>query len=54
MRNINKIDSLKIAPIKPTTSIDDFKSLDLKVAKIIAAEKVRKTKKLMHKNLRFI
>jgi methionyl-tRNA synthetase len=43
----NKIDSLKIAPIKPTTSIDDFKSLDLKVAKIIAAEKVRKTKKLM-------
>ena len=43
----NKIDSLKIVPIKPTTSIDDFKSLDLKVAKIIAAEKVRKTKKLM-------
>ena len=43
----NKIDSLKIAPIKPTTSIEDFKSLDLKVAKIITAKKVRKTKKLM-------
>ena len=43
----NKAKSLKIAPIKPITPYVDFESLDLKVARIIAAEKVSKTKKLM-------
>lgn len=43
----NKTETLKIAPIKPTTTYADFEALDLKVAKIIAAEKVSKTKKLL-------
>ena len=43
----NKIESLKIAPLKPKTTYENFSSLDLKVATIIAAEKVSKTKKLM-------
>ena len=43
----NKIESLKVAPLKPKTTYENFSSLDLKVATIIAAEKVSKTKKLM-------
>ena len=43
----NKIKTLKIAPLKPTTEYSNFEALDLKVATVIAAEKVNKTKKLL-------
>ena len=43
----NKIETLKIAPLKPTTEYPNFEALDLKVATVIAAEKVNKTKKLL-------
>jgi methionyl-tRNA synthetase len=43
----NKIKTLKIAPLKPTTKYPNFEALDLKVATVIAAEKVNKTKKLL-------
>jgi methionyl-tRNA synthetase len=36
-----------IEPIKPEISIDDFSKIDLRVAKIVAAEKVPKSEKLL-------
>ncbi|MCL4539310.1 MAG: methionine--tRNA ligase [Bacteroidetes bacterium] len=35
------------APIKPEISIDDFRKVDLRVAKIVACEKVQKSEKLL-------
>ena len=35
------------APLKPTVSIDDFRKIDLRVAKIIDCEKVAKSEKLL-------
>ena len=43
----NKIKLQVLAPIKPKTSYENFEALDLKIATIIKAEKVKKTKKLM-------
>ncbi len=43
----NNIEEKLFAPVKPTTSFKDFDALDLRVAEIIQAKKVRKTKKLM-------
>ena len=43
----NKTETVKILPLKPETSFENFEALDLKVAVIIAAKKVPKTKKLM-------
>ena len=40
-----------IPPIKPITSYEDFASLELKVAEITAAKKIKKTKKLMEIHL---
>ena len=40
-----------IPPIKPITSYEDFTSLELKVAEITAAKKIKKTKKLMEIHL---
>lgn len=37
----------EIEPIKPEISIEDFEKLDLRVAKVIAAEKVEKADKLL-------
>ena len=38
---------MEVAPIKEEISIEDFEKIDLRVAKIIAAEKVKKSKKLL-------
>lgn len=36
-----------VAPIKPQISIDDFRKVDLRVAKVLACEKVPKSEKLL-------
>ena len=38
---------LPIAPLKPTITIDDFKKIDLRVARVIEAVKVPKSDKLL-------
>jgi len=43
----NKTETVTILPLKPKTSFENFAALDLKVAIIVAAKKVSKTKKLM-------
>jgi methionyl-tRNA synthetase len=43
----NKELQKKISPIKPEIASNQFESLELKVAEIIAAKKIKKTKKLM-------
>ena len=48
----NNIEEKLFAQVKPTTSFKDFDALDLRVAEIIQAKKVRKTKKLMELTLR--
>ena len=48
----NNIEEKLFAPVKPTTSFKDFDALDLRVAEIIQAKKVRKTKKLMELTVR--
>ena len=40
-------ESLPIAPLKPTITIDDFKKIDLRVARVIDAVKVPKSEKLL-------
>ncbi|EGW36090.1 methionine--tRNA ligase [Desulfosporosinus sp. OT] len=44
---IESVPALEFEPIKEEISIDDFARLDLRVAKILSAEKVEKTDKLM-------
>jgi methionyl-tRNA synthetase len=39
--------TVQMEPIKPTITIDDFKKVDLRTAKIIACEKVQKSNKLL-------
>lgn len=41
-----------VAPLKPSVSFKKFEALDLRVAEIIQAKKVRKTKKLMELTVR--
>ena len=48
----NNLEEKELAPVKPTTSFKDFDALDLRVAEIIQAKKVRKTKKLMELTVR--
>jgi len=43
----NQSETQIIAPLKPQTTFENFTALDLKVAQIIEAKKVDKTKKLM-------
>lgn len=37
----------QLVPIKPTISLDDFKKVDLRLARVVAAEKVAKSEKLI-------
>jgi methionyl-tRNA synthetase len=37
----------QVVPIKPTISLDDFKKVDLRLARVVAAEKVAKSGKLI-------
>jgi methionyl-tRNA synthetase len=39
--------SLPLAPLKPTISLDDFKKIDLRVARVIEAAKIPKSEKLL-------
>ena len=48
----NKTETVTILPLKPKTSFENFAALDLKVAIIVAAKKVSKTKKLMEITVR--
>jgi methionyl-tRNA synthetase len=48
----NKTEALSIPALKPKTSFENFAALDLKIAVIIAAKKVAKTKKLMELTVR--
>ena len=47
------LEEKNIAPLKSKTSFKDFDALDLCVAEIIKAKKVKKTKKLMELTVRF-
>ena len=48
----NKTETVIIPPLKPETSFENFATLDIKIAVIIAAKKVSKTKKLMELTVR--
>ena len=48
----NKTETVTIPPLKPETSFENFAALDVKIAVIIAAKKVSKTKKLMELTVR--
>ena len=48
----NKTETVIISPLKPETSFENFATLDIKIAVIIAAKKVSKTKKLMELTVR--
>ena len=48
----NKTETVTIPPLKPETSFENFAALDIKIAVIIAAKKVSKTKKLMELTVR--
>ena len=48
----NNLEEKQLAPVKSITSFKDFDALDLRVAEIIQAKKVRKTKKLMELTVR--
>jgi methionyl-tRNA synthetase len=43
----DKPEALPSSPLKPTITIDDFKKIDLRVGKVIEAEKVPKSEKLI-------
>ena len=46
-RKANEAQPVAIAPTKPDITYDDFSKLDIRSGKVLAAEKVAKTKKLM-------
>lgn len=46
-KKANEMASVKAAPAKENIQYEDFMKMDIRVGKIIAAEKVAKTKKLM-------
>ena len=48
----NKTETVTIPPLKPETSFENFAALDIKIAVIIAAKKMSKTKKLMKLTVR--
>jgi methionyl-tRNA synthetase C-terminal region/beta chain len=43
----DKPPAVQTSPIKPTITIDDFKKIDLRVGRVIEAEKVPKSEKLI-------
>jgi methionyl-tRNA synthetase len=43
----DKPEAAPISPLKPTITIDDFKKIDLRVGRVIEAEKVPKSEKLL-------
>jgi methionyl-tRNA synthetase len=43
----DKHEAVPISPLKPTITIDDFKKIDLRVGRVIEAEKVPKSEKLI-------
>tara|TARA_B100000767_G_scaffold113854_1_gene108634 strand:+ start:3082 stop:5142 length:2061 start_codon:yes stop_codon:yes gene_type:complete len=44
----NMEDNFKLSPLKDNISFDEFSTLDLRTGTVIAAEKIKKTKKLLH------
>lgn len=46
-KKANELAMKKVAPVKENVSFEDFAKMDIRAGKIIAAEKVAKTKKLM-------
>jgi len=44
----SKLDNVPAEPIKEEITFDDFTKLDVRIGKIVEAEKVKKTKKLLH------
>ena len=46
-KKANEMANAQVKPAKENISFDDFAKLDIRAGKIIAAEKVAKTKKLM-------
>lgn len=46
-KKANELANVQAAPVKPNISFDDFSKMDIRVGKIVAAEKVVKTKKLI-------
>jgi methionyl-tRNA synthetase len=45
--NLNKTDKLPQKQVKKEISIDDFKKIEMKVAQIVSAEKIKKSEKLL-------
>jgi methionyl-tRNA synthetase len=43
----DKPETVPISPLKPTITIDDFKKIDLRIGRVIEAEKVPKSEKLI-------
>jgi len=41
-------DHFELSPVKENISFDEFSALDLRTGTVIAAEKIKKTKKLLH------
>ena len=50
-KNENQNEKQKFAPMKPQAKYEDFEAIELKVAEIIEAKKVKKAKKLMELKL---
>lgn len=46
-KKANELANVQAAPAKPNITFDDFTKMDIRVGKIVTAEKVAKTKKLM-------
>ena len=46
-KKANELASVKVTPAKENISFEDFQKMDIRVGKIVAAEKVAKTKKLL-------
>lgn len=46
-KKANELANIQAAPAKPNITFDEFTKMDIRVGKIVAAEKVAKTKKLM-------
>ncbi|CCZ10456.1 methionine--tRNA ligase [Odoribacter sp. CAG:788] len=46
-KKANELANVTAAPAKPDITFEDFQKMDIRVGKIVAAEKVAKTKKLM-------
>lgn len=47
LEGVDKSEAVPVSPLKPTITIDDFKKIDLRVGRVIEAEKVPKSEKLL-------